>query len=155
MQKNVTYCITCHICTRLYIGETKRFLKSTSTWTKPQVQYSRNLRDAHVENSIHDIFSFKILHMHIVNDHKRRILESFYIKQHVNTLMNECEGMQTYFKFVFVYILLFIVFLYIRMWFIVFCFNCFPDEVERTQRNVEKNTYKNCTWLNIKYIYLF
>ena len=100
-QKYVIYQIRCTICSRLYIGETKRCIKHRvkehlSLRTSAVFKHHQ---DNHSDFNIFDIFCFSILHKNCIYDNKRLLLKAMYIKKYRNLLMNGCEGIHTHVNF--------------------------------------------------------
>jgi len=89
--KNAVYSITCSICQRVYIGQTKRTVKSRikEDLTNPREHVYLHSKE-HRCNS-ESIFKWKILKI-VPSLSARLSTEALFIKQHGNNLINGCNG---------------------------------------------------------------
>lgn len=90
--KHVVYQITCDICSKLYIGQTERTMRSR---LREHVQSEESAVYQH-STIAHQTFPSETIHWKILeverNNSLRKSLESLYIKSYQSSLMNNCEG---------------------------------------------------------------
>jgi len=89
--KNCVYCITCNVCLKVYIGQSKRTnksrIKEDMTNSKEHV-FLHSLE--HSKESV-DIFRWKILKI-VPSLTARLSVESIHIQRNKNNLINGCHG---------------------------------------------------------------
>ena len=101
LKKNLIYFIKCSLCDSVYIGETKRFLKTriNEHLKNNTSAVFRHHSEHHQTHNIFNIFSIRILHDNLCYDSRRLALESMYIQKYSRHIMNGCEGNFTHYNF--------------------------------------------------------
>lgn len=97
-RKNLVYQVNCTICKKIYIGETKRPLKQRINEHISDKSYSainEHFKAEHPTYNIKNSISWEIRHNNLPYEQKRRIIESLYINQHKDNLMNGCINIYT------------------------------------------------------------
>ena len=85
--KFVIYEITCDLCQKTYVGETKRMVGQRITEHINGINFSavkEHFKEFH--NSVISQFKWRILHKNLRNDGKRRNVEAQYIRRGENTM---------------------------------------------------------------------
>ena len=90
--KCTVYLITCHICNKVYVGQSHRTINSRIT---EHINCPKSFVHLHLSthpNSTHNI-TWKILA--VATNYQRRItLEALYIREYRDRLINGCSGIE-------------------------------------------------------------
>ena len=86
--------MTCKECNELYIGETKRMLKTRidEHFNCANSSVYKHWLEKHETTNIHNTYSFNTIQKNIKFDNQLPYIESLYIKKYSNCLMNGVEG---------------------------------------------------------------